>query len=271
MAPDTMPFTAWRNPWFCMSRAERAPARWAPIEIPTPSSSSARRMRWTSQVSGRAEQIETPAPFRASYTTFELASETGIGGRQPRRPRRVKRGNGAASGREVVLGGGGAGGGEDAEEAEGLRAGAGQAVGDPGREEDARAGADRENVLVDLDGALAVQDVDGLLVGVAVGGRGDGLDGADELRHGAASDGRIDQDPEGPAGAGLERLLVLLPDPERGLVIVRGPSRILRGGDLAFRSGPGRRGQHGDHDQIVRPVVLQAVLDPGGHEERGPR
>jgi len=103
------------------------------------------------------------------------------------------------------------------------------------------------------------------------GGRGDGLDGADELRRGAASDGRIDQDPEGPAGAGLERLLVLLPDPERGLVIVRGPSRILRGGDLAFRSGPGRRGQHGDHDQIVRPVVLQAVLDPGGHEERGPR
>ena len=77
-ASDTMPLTDWSRPWFCISMADRRPARWAPAEIPIPSSSlasrtriipgssSARRMRWTSQVSGRAETTSTPTAASAS-------------------------------------------------------------------------------------------------------------------------------------------------------------------------------------------------------------
>src|SRR5439155_9402865 len=45
MAPETIPLIEARKPWFCMSIAERTPARCAPAEMPTPSSSLARRTR----------------------------------------------------------------------------------------------------------------------------------------------------------------------------------------------------------------------------------
>ena len=84
-----MPFTEARKPWFCISIAERTPARCAPIEMPTPSSSLARRtsvvsgsssairMRCTSQVSGSADITRTSQALRASKISRELAVETG--------------------------------------------------------------------------------------------------------------------------------------------------------------------------------------------------
>src|SRR5262249_30135277 len=88
-AHETMPLIAARKPWFCMSIADFTPARCAPAEMPTPSSSlasrtsvisgssSAMRIRCTSHVSGSAEISRTPLALRASYTTRELAVETG--------------------------------------------------------------------------------------------------------------------------------------------------------------------------------------------------
>jgi hypothetical protein len=82
-APDTMPLIDARNPWFCISMADFTPARCAPMEMPTPSSSfasrtsvtsgssSARRIKWTSQVSGNADMIRTPLAFKASKTSWE--------------------------------------------------------------------------------------------------------------------------------------------------------------------------------------------------------
>ena len=84
-----MPFTEARKPWFCISIAERTPARCAPIDTPTPSSSlasrtsvvsgssSAIRIRWTSQVSGSADRIRTSQALSASKMIRELAVETG--------------------------------------------------------------------------------------------------------------------------------------------------------------------------------------------------
>ena len=88
-----MPFTEARKPWFCISMAERTPARCAPVETPTPSSSlasrtrvisgssSAIRIRWTSHVSGSADRIRTSHALRASKMTRELAVETGMAAR----------------------------------------------------------------------------------------------------------------------------------------------------------------------------------------------
>src|SRR3989475_718919 len=73
-----IPFTAARNPWFCISMADFTPAKCAPAEMPTPSSSFARRTRiipasssasrikCTNQVSGRADISRMPQPFNAS-------------------------------------------------------------------------------------------------------------------------------------------------------------------------------------------------------------
>ena len=73
-----MPLTEARKPWFCISIADRTPARCAPAEMPTPSSSFARRtsvisasssairMRWTSHVSGSADISRIPHAFSAS-------------------------------------------------------------------------------------------------------------------------------------------------------------------------------------------------------------
>src|ERR1043166_7903233 len=79
-----------RNPWFCMSMADFTPAKCAPAEMPTPSSSLARRtriicgsssamrIRCTSHVSGSADTSPIPHFFSALYTTSELVRETGI-------------------------------------------------------------------------------------------------------------------------------------------------------------------------------------------------
>src|SRR5215831_8784341 len=79
-----------RKPWFCISMADFTPAKCAPAEMPTPSSSLARRTRiicgsssamrikCTSQVSGSADTSPMPHFLSASYTTRELACETGI-------------------------------------------------------------------------------------------------------------------------------------------------------------------------------------------------
>ena len=73
-----MGLIAARKPWFCISSAELTPARCAPAEMPTASSSlamrisvvfgssSAMRMRCTSQVSGRADMIFTSHALSAS-------------------------------------------------------------------------------------------------------------------------------------------------------------------------------------------------------------
>src|SRR6516165_9664948 len=69
--------------------ADRTPARCAPAEIPTPSSSfasrtriisgssSAMRIMCTNHVSGSAESRRIPFAFNASYTIFELTVDTG--------------------------------------------------------------------------------------------------------------------------------------------------------------------------------------------------
>src|SRR6266850_4415527 len=89
-ARDTIGLIAARNPWFCISNADRTPARWAPAEIPIASSSRVSRtrvvsgsasailIRWTSQVSGRAETIFTPDRFNPLYTILEFSTETGM-------------------------------------------------------------------------------------------------------------------------------------------------------------------------------------------------
>src|ERR1700687_1312351 len=86
-----MPVTLASRPWFCISIADRTPARCAPTDTPTPSSSlasrtrimsgsaSARLTRCTSQVSGSTESSRTPHCLSPSYTSFELAADTGIG------------------------------------------------------------------------------------------------------------------------------------------------------------------------------------------------
>src|SRR2546426_6047608 len=89
-ARETIGLIAARNPWFCISNADRTPARWAPAEIPIASSSRVSRtrvvsgsssailIRWTSQVSGRAETIFTPDRFNPLYTILEFSTETGM-------------------------------------------------------------------------------------------------------------------------------------------------------------------------------------------------
>ena len=60
-ASDTMPLTDWSRPWFCISMADRRPARWAPAEIPIPSSSLARRTRIIAGVVlGQADEVDQP-------------------------------------------------------------------------------------------------------------------------------------------------------------------------------------------------------------------
>src|SRR3954466_13001826 len=87
-----MPLMLARKPWFCISIADGTPAKCAPAETPTPSSSFARRtiiisgpssairIRGTSHVSGREDIIRMPEAFSASYTSFEFSSDTGIRG-----------------------------------------------------------------------------------------------------------------------------------------------------------------------------------------------
>ena len=77
-AKETMPLIDARKPWFCISIADLTPAKCAPAETPTPSSSfasrtritsgssSAKRMRWTNQVSGRAESRRMSHSFKPS-------------------------------------------------------------------------------------------------------------------------------------------------------------------------------------------------------------
>ena len=78
-----------RRPWFCISMADLRPARCAPVEMPTPSSSllslirvmsgssSAICMTWTNQVSGRADNRVIPADLMAEKRTSEFSTETG--------------------------------------------------------------------------------------------------------------------------------------------------------------------------------------------------
>src|SRR6202050_372735 len=89
-AKETIPLMDARKPWFCISMADLTPAKCAPAEMPTPSSSFARRtriisgsssamrMRCTSHVSGRADISRTSHFFSASKIALELADDTGI-------------------------------------------------------------------------------------------------------------------------------------------------------------------------------------------------
>src|SRR6267142_6336561 len=88
-ARDTIGLIAARKPWFCISNADRTPARCAPAEMPMASSSRVSRTRvvsgsasailikWTSHVSGKAETIFTPDRFKPLYTILEFSTETG--------------------------------------------------------------------------------------------------------------------------------------------------------------------------------------------------
>src|SRR5215510_13001580 len=88
---ETIGLIAARNPWFCISNADRTPARCAPADIPIASSSRVTRTRvvsgsasailikWTSHVSGKAETIFTPDRFNPLYKILEFSTETGMG------------------------------------------------------------------------------------------------------------------------------------------------------------------------------------------------
>ena len=69
---------------------------------------------------------------------------------------------------------------------------------------DAGARPDRARLAVHVQEPLARDDVDDLVVGVAVVGRAAGRDLAHELREPGAADFRVDEQPEGAPDAGLE-------------------------------------------------------------------
>ena len=86
-----MPLIEARKPWFCISIADFTPARCAPIEMPTPSSSFASRTSViVGIVVGQSDQVHEPclgqrrhqahaARLERVEDDLELAAETGMG------------------------------------------------------------------------------------------------------------------------------------------------------------------------------------------------
>jgi hypothetical protein len=89
-ASETMPLIAARNPWFCIRRMWRSPAKYAPAATPIASSSfatwisvmcgsrSACCSSSPSHVSGSADSEVMPASLMLWKTTFEFSYETDI-------------------------------------------------------------------------------------------------------------------------------------------------------------------------------------------------
>ena len=120
------------------------------------------------------------------------------------------------------------------------------------RQVDAGAGADRPRLAGHVQEALARDDVDDLVVGVAVVGRAADRDLAHELREPRAADVGVDEQPERAADAGL---LVGL----RREVDGHAPGAERR------RVGVGGRGSVDDQrDERLGPVVLDRVRLAGG-------
>ena len=96
------------------------------------------------------------------------------------------------------------------------------------RQVDAGAGLDRARLAGHVQEALARDDVDDLVVGVAVVGRAADRDLAHELREARAADGGIDEQAERAADAGL--LVGLRREVDGELAARRAPARRRRPG-----------------------------------------
>src|SRR5687768_4589989 len=117
---------------------------------------------------------------------------------------------------------------------------------------DARTGPDRRRAAADVEHALALEDVDDLVVDVRVKGRASRRDRPHELRHVAAADVLVDEVAE----------LAVLACPE-------GRPVSVADGHGAAAAVHIRRRRDGDEYELVRALPLQLVLLAG--EEEGAR